>query len=35
MVHGCIDNDTEKGVESDCYVMEFELGANATSSAQA
>lgn len=33
MMHGCLDNDTEKGVESDCNLMELEMTANATSSA--
>lgn len=31
MLHGCLDNDTEKGIESDCNVMEFEMAANVTS----
>ncbi|KAM7202738.1 hypothetical protein V8F33_002664 [Rhypophila sp. PSN 637] len=33
MLHGCLDSETEKGVESDCHLMEFEMGANVTSSA--
>jgi len=33
MVHGCLDTDTEKGVESDCNLMELEMAANAISSA--
>ncbi len=33
MLHGCQDSDTAKGVESDCYLMEFEMAANVTSSA--
>jgi len=35
MLHGCLDNDTEKGIESDCNVMEFEMAANVTSGAVA
>jgi hypothetical protein len=34
MMHGCLDTVTDKGVESDCYLMETELAANVTSSAQ-
>lgn len=30
MLHGCLDNDTEKGIESDFNVMEFEMAANVT-----
>lgn len=30
MLHGCLDNDTEKGIESDCNVMEFSMAANVT-----
>lgn len=30
MLHGCLDSDTEKGIESDCDVMEFEMAANVT-----
>jgi len=30
MLHGCLDNDTEKGLESDCNVMEFSMAANVT-----
>ncbi|KAK3348949.1 hypothetical protein B0T25DRAFT_458099 [Lasiosphaeria hispida] len=33
MLHGCLDNDTEKGVESDCNLMELEMAANVTLSA--
>jgi hypothetical protein len=33
MLHGCLDNDTLKGVESDCDLMVMEMAANATSSA--
>ena len=33
MLHGCLDNDTANGVESDCNLMELEMSANATSSA--
>jgi len=25
MLHGCLNNDTEKGVESDCNLMELEM----------
>ena len=32
MMHGCLDNDSDKGVESDCNLMELEISANATSS---
>ncbi|KAK0744464.1 hypothetical protein B0T21DRAFT_380730 [Apiosordaria backusii] len=32
MLHGCLDSDTEKGVESDCHVMEFDMAADVTSS---
>lgn len=28
MLHGCLDTNTEKGIESDCNVMEFEMGAD-------
>jgi hypothetical protein len=31
MLHGCLDSDTEKGVESDCDLMGLEMSANATS----
>ncbi|KAK0646781.1 hypothetical protein B0T16DRAFT_328912 [Cercophora newfieldiana] len=31
MLHGCLENDTEMGAESDCNVMEFEMAANVTS----
>ena len=33
MLHGCLDSDTAKGVESDCNLMELEMAANATSAA--
>ncbi|KAK4652908.1 hypothetical protein QC762_0078080 [Podospora pseudocomata] len=33
MLHGCLDSDTEKGVESDCHVMEFDMAGEVTSSA--
>lgn len=33
MLHGCLDSDTDKGVESDCYVMEFDMAGDVTSSA--
>ncbi|KAK4194621.1 hypothetical protein QBC40DRAFT_259815 [Triangularia verruculosa] len=33
MLHGCLDSDTEKGVESDCHVMEFDMAGDVTSSA--
>ncbi|KAK0616633.1 hypothetical protein B0T14DRAFT_393615, partial [Immersiella caudata] len=32
MLHGCLDNDTEKGLESDCHLMEFEMATDVTSS---
>ncbi|KAK3385204.1 hypothetical protein B0H63DRAFT_522547 [Podospora didyma] len=32
MIHGCLDSDTDKGVESDCHLMEMEMPANVTSS---
>nr|CDP30999.1 Putative protein of unknown function [Podospora anserina S mat+] len=35
MLHGCLDSDTEKGVESDCHVMEFGMAADVTSSGMA
>ncbi|KAK0751414.1 hypothetical protein B0T18DRAFT_435777 [Schizothecium vesticola] len=35
MMHGCLDTNTEKGVESDCNVMEFEMAANITSESPA
>ncbi|KAK0719197.1 hypothetical protein B0H67DRAFT_484917 [Lasiosphaeris hirsuta] len=28
MLHGCLDGSTEKGVESDCNLMELEMAAN-------
>ncbi|KAK4185479.1 hypothetical protein QBC35DRAFT_516873 [Podospora australis] len=31
MLHGCLDNETEGGIESDCNLMEFEMAANVTS----
>lgn len=34
MMHGCIDTDTERGLESDCVLMETEMAANVTSSVQ-
>lgn len=33
MLHGCLDTDTENGVESDCNLMELEMATNVTSSA--
>ncbi|KAK4171013.1 hypothetical protein QBC36DRAFT_200239 [Triangularia setosa] len=33
MLHGCLDSDTDKGVESDCHVMEFDMAADVTSTA--
>ncbi|KAK4651580.1 hypothetical protein QC762_602360 [Podospora pseudocomata] len=33
MLHGCLDSDTDKGVESDCYVMEFDMASDVTTSA--
>lgn len=32
MLHGCLESDTDKGVESDCNLMELEMSANATMS---
>jgi hypothetical protein len=34
MMHGCVDSDSDQGVESDCNLMELEMAANTTSSAQ-
>lgn len=33
MLHGCLDTNTEKGIESDCNLMELEMEADAPSSA--
>ncbi|KAK1749406.1 hypothetical protein QBC47DRAFT_366201 [Echria macrotheca] len=30
MLHGCLDNNTDKGIESDCNLMELEMAANIT-----
>ncbi|KAK4447965.1 hypothetical protein QBC34DRAFT_495785 [Podospora aff. communis PSN243] len=32
MLHGCLDNNTEKGIESDCHLMELEMAADVTPS---
>ena len=32
MLHGCLENDTAKGVESDCNLMELEMAGDVTSS---
>jgi len=30
MLHGCLDSETAKGIESDCNLMELEMAANVT-----